>query len=97
MKCTECGRIWPKDRFNEHCSSPTVCFKCRSRSFGIFIPHREHFHNTTDREAQRLQVAEAKANGAEAIPAWHKTFTAGGLPGQEARLKKALESTDAKQ
>ena len=69
--CTACGEDRPTSKFNSESLTPTVCFRCKTRSVAIgghLEGGKDFFHNTTVAEGQRRTVAEAAANGIEAIP-----------------------------
>jgi hypothetical protein len=92
LTCVQCEKVWPPDRFNPDCASPNTCFKCRSSSVSLgFGGFRTQFHNHTIKEGQDRAMREARANGHDPVPAWHTSYTAGGIAGHDAKLKAALE------
>lgn len=96
MTCDTCGRTLGKDRFNPDCQTPLTCFGCRVRTVNIgFGGHREFFHNDTIKSFQERQVAEAKSNGLNPIPAWHNTntgTTSGGMKKLQQAHKELADS-----
>lgn len=70
MKCENCGRLQPEDRFNPECNAPTWCFRCRASGLSVaFAGGKQYFHDETDAARQRVAIAEAKAAGFDPVPA----------------------------
>jgi len=70
-RCAACDEDRPIEKFNDESLTPNVCFRCKTRSVAVgghLEGGKDFFHNTTVREGQRRTVAEAAANGIEAIP-----------------------------
>lgn len=74
--CTTCERELPLDRFNP--TRGSICFACHVKGvgFGYVDPGgRKAFHGPTITERRTRAVAEARANGLDPVPAWHKPYT----------------------
>lgn len=70
MICAACSQDWPVDRFNQECSTPDWCFRCRSKSLRVsFQGGKSYFHDATEGERARKAIAEAKAAGFDPVPA----------------------------
>lgn len=93
MICTECDTEWPVDRFCQDGPNPTVCFRCRVQTVNLgYGGYRQQFHDGTIAERQRRQIAEARSNGLDPIPAWDKALPNTG----SAYSLKRLEAHHAK-
>lgn len=66
--CPSCAREWPEDRFRPEFSD---CFACRAKTIGVTYGYRgrQQFHDVNIKEYNDRQVAEARANGADPVPA----------------------------
>ena len=98
MECSNCLEEKPASSFNAESFSPDVCFHCRVSSVSWANPLKsaqgdDAWRHDTIKDFQRRQVAEAKENGLDPIPAWHNTNTGTTAAGmkkiQEAHKKQA--------
>jgi hypothetical protein len=88
-ECPECKVGWPEDRFTAPFSQ---CFKCRIQNLGFSFENggregKQMFHDQTNLEYRTKLVAEAKANGIDAVPVGKPSFY--GMPSAKAEAKVA--------
>jgi len=92
MECSNCGRVWPEDRFNPDCTTPEWCFACRSKTIRTaFQGGKEYFHDDTEANRARKAVAEARAAGLDPVP----VETGKGWNGASAAGLKKIETVQA--
>ena len=92
--CDTCHTAKDESKFRADCFSPNTCFSCRVGGVAFTNPIKsgqgeDQWRHSTIAEYNRIQVAEAAANGLEAVP----KHTAGGYTPsakQMDKIKKAV-------
>jgi len=90
MKCEDCERELPKEKFNPESGSPNSCFKCRVQgvrigfSQGRAMFHGDHLVGGTIASDNRNTVETARAQGHDPVP----VATAGGVGVSQKELNR---------
>ena len=93
--CIGCERQLPTSKFNEACSSPDHCFRCRVSTVKMgFAQGKSHFHGDslvggTVASDNRHTISEARSNGHDPVPV-SRGPTHGPTANQTNKLKAAL-------